>query len=177
MIFFGPSTPVVQGAKEAFALVDRYAERRGLFERARLRAEELERPLVVVGSPDRSVGFSCGDVPCVHPFGCARCGAAPADVARPGGIGADDDTIVVFTCDVLEHVDDAEATYAEILRCAGHFSNVFVARLQKWATWTRLGSAARRLIVEAPPQQATFKAIETSRPPRQIAGSRRRIAP
>ena len=96
-MIFGPSTPVVQGAKEAFALLDRVAERGGLFERARLRAEELERPLVVVGSPTRSLGISCGDRQCVHPAGCPRCGAPPMDVAPPGGIPADDDSIVVFT--------------------------------------------------------------------------------
>lgn len=155
---------------ESFAFVGRLVTRRNLYTRARLRADALHRPLVVVGAPSsgwvrgRLAQYVCGTangargLPCVDVVGCTACGAGPRDVTRVGAIAALDNSVVVFAPYVLEYVGDPtfdrdapERAMAEMRRAAGDDANVFVARVQGYATVARLATRMHWQIDSAPP--------------------------
>lgn len=156
----GVGTAIVEGA----AYAGRLATRRGFHRRARDLADELGRPLVVVGARSgggggiRTTGnlaqYDCGDAVtggCVDLAGCADCKSVGRDVCAYGGIPVDDDSSVVFVSHVLEYVDDPDRAWREIVRVAGSPERVYVSRNQPWATWTRVATGARWTIDNAPP--------------------------
>jgi hypothetical protein len=186
MSLFHPLTSLVTtGATEGVAFLNRLSSRRGLFARARARANESGRPLVVVGAPSaglvsgRLAQYGCGDLPCVDLRGCRDCGALARDVTTPGAIPADDDSAVVFVSYVLEYVNDIDGAIAEIARVAGAAlepdgtitkgaENIYVARLQGWSTLARIVTGARHIVDEAPPSSSRFSFHRVARPPRPL---------
>lgn len=140
--------------REIYAYVLRGETRKQLFARAQKRAQDLGRPLVVVGAASGGItpgGYTCGDLPCVDLGGCRGCDAIPTDVTLPGAIRAPDDSVVVFSSCVMELVPDIDAAWAEHLRAAGSPDNVFVAHIEPWAhtSWMYPGTVNR--IFAAPP--------------------------
>lgn len=118
--------------------------RKELYEKALHRAQELSRPLMVIGDPDGGAtrGPGYGDV-CVDLTGCplAPVGVA-SDIAK--GIPADTDSHVIFVSCVLEYVDDHEGAWAEILRVAGSRENVFIVHVSPWTLTAYLYPGAKR---------------------------------
>ncbi len=154
------STAIVEGAGYA----GRLATRRGYHRRARELADQMGRPLVVVGARSgggggiRTTGnlsqYECGDAAgggCVDLGGCTDCGSGSRDVCVAGAIPLEDDSAVVFVSHVLEYVDDPDRAWAEIVRVAGSPERVYVSRNQPWATWTRVATGAKWMIDDAPP--------------------------
>lgn len=116
--------------------------RRGVaFDEARELADELGRPLVVVGAPDRgsTSGYPCGDITIdIAPSSCP--GAIQADITRR--LPFDDDSVVVFESCVLEYVDDAEAAQAELARISG--GRLFQVRVEPWTVTAYAYPGTRR---------------------------------
>lgn len=179
--FFNPTLNLVTtGAIETVGFVQRLGARRALYRRARAHADALGRPLVVVGAPsqgwvkDGLAQYRCGDLPCVDLGGCAHCRAPGRDVTKVGGIPARTDSAVVLCQYVLEYTDDPKAGYAEMVRVAGVERNVFVNRVQDWATVTRLYTGQKHLIT-APPRLADDRWFHKVRKPFTAAQRKRRI--
>lgn len=114
-----------------------------VFDRARARAEQLGRPLVVVGAPDGGVtaGYGCGDVT-VDLAGSTCPNALAADIAKP--LPFADDSVVVFVSCVLEYVDDYEGSMRELRRIAGE--QLFIVRVEPWTLTAFLYPGAKRTI-------------------------------
>jgi hypothetical protein len=85
----------------------RAQEKERMYETAAYRANELKRPLVIIGED----------------------GVHPSEV-RVGSMGTPDDSCVVFCCYSLEKAPDIEESWKEIVRIAGSPSNIFVAHLK-----------------------------------------------
>lgn len=172
--------PITTGLMEGATFVGRLAARKGMYVRAVDRANETGRPLVVVGAPSAGwvtgslAQYQCGDLPCVDLRGCETCGAAPADVTVEGAIPAKDDSAVVLVAYVLEYVEDEKAAEAEIMRAAGHPSNVFVA-CAGMSGITQLATNARRVVVAAPPNAPDFRYRSVMRPRKTVAVTRKPV--
>ncbi len=129
---------------------------KGYYQRARDRADTIDRPLVVVGAPAKSMSqYRCGDVPCVDINGCKSCKAPPRDVTVAGAIALEDDSAVVFSPYVLEYVDNPEAAMAEMQRVAGSPENMYIPTIQDWATGTRVMTGAKHQINRMPWESGT----------------------
>lgn len=156
MLFNPVFSVVTRGVVETGAFINRLAERRGMFGRARLRSKETGKPLVVVGAPTSGVvrgsasQYKCGDLPCVDVRGCAACGAEPRDLTVVGAIPVPDGGAVVVCQYVLEYVDDIDLAWAEVMRAAGNSNDVFVA-YRSQTTLSHISTGSRRRIVSAPP--------------------------
>lgn len=176
-MIFNPITNVIA---EGVVFVGRLGARKGMYVRAIDRANETGRPLVVVGAPSAGwvtgtlAQYACGHLPCVDLRGCEACGAAPADVTKVGAIQAKDNSAVVMVAYVLEYVEDPKAAEAEIMRAAGHPSNVFVA-CAGMSGVTQLATNARRVVVSAPPNSPDFRYRDVMRPRRTVKVMRRPI--
>lgn len=116
--------PFVVGSLSALATWEgawwalRRARRGKVYRAARLRAYELERPLLVLGAPDAgtTAGYPCGDITVdLVPSACPN--AIQADVTQ--GLRIAPDSVVVFCACVLEYVDDVDRALAEIQRISG----------------------------------------------------------
>lgn len=125
----------VATAEGLFAL-RRWNTRREVFAAASRRAQELGRPLVVVGDPHAGAhtslmpAYGCGDL-CIDLRGCPRClNFRAADITRGPIAGIADDSAVAFVSCVLEYVSDPQAALAELARIAGDPANLFVVMVQ-----------------------------------------------
>ncbi len=119
----------------------RRALRKRMYELARLRANALGRPLVVVGAPDSHVtgNYGCGDVTIdIAPSSCPN--ARKLDITKPIPIASD--SVVVFCSCVLEYVDDAPAALRELQRISG--GNLFLVRVEPWTLTSVLYPGAKR---------------------------------
>ena len=125
----------IAGSWELYQNIYRHWQRYDGYRWARARADELERPLIVVGDPE--AGSTCrwfgaasgyGDV-CMDLTGCP---GAPKGVERVGGDAfpalarRPANSAVVFVSFVLEYVEDPAAFYAEVKRVAGCTENLRV---------------------------------------------------
>lgn len=128
---------------EAFWWARRANLRSATYKAARQRANELGRPLIVVGAPDGGVtaGYPCGDVTIdMAPSKCP--GALQLDITEPLPF-MDDSYVVVVMC-VLEYVDDVEAAIAELTRISG--GNLYVVRVEPWTLTSIFYPGARRTL-------------------------------
>jgi hypothetical protein len=165
VLLLSPALSVLQTSLvEGVAFVQRLSSRRGNFLAARRRADLTGKPLVVVGSRTRGYvrgtwsQYTCGDLPCVDLDGCrdddyGGCGAPPTNLETQGAIGVSDGGAVVCVQYVLEYVNDIDAAWREVQRAAGSPDDVFVTRVQGWATLARLGTRCRRILDDAPPNR------------------------
>lgn len=127
----------------------RWQTRRDVYLAAMRRANELGRPLVVVGDPDAGAhtrlmrAYGCGDV-CVDLHGCPLCPTVRiADITASPVPGIADDSAVVFASCVLEYVADADAALRELHRMAGGRDNLFIVLVQPWTLTAYLYPGAR----------------------------------
>lgn len=165
MLFDPTINLATSAAVEGVAFLDRLVTRKAMYGRARARAIETGKPLVVVGAPMASGSLSqyrCGDLPCIDLEGCSACAAPPRDVTVAGAIPVQDGGAVVLVQYVLEYVENIDGAWAEIKRAAGRSGDVFVSRVQDWATFTRLMTGCKRIIKSAPPNdtgELTYKRV------------------
>lgn len=128
---------------EAFWWARRAHQRSALYKVARRKADELGRPLIVVGAPDGGVtaGYPCGDVTIdMAPSKCP--GAVQLDITEPLPF-LDDSAVVVVMC-VLEYVDDLDAALSELQRISG--GNLYVVRVEPWTLASIFYPGARRTL-------------------------------
>ena len=102
------------------------------------RANEIERPLVVIGDPDSGLhtrlarAYGCGAV-CVDLHGCPACPVQiQADITTTIPMLEPDSSVVFMSC-VLEYVVDPLAAAREILRIAGSVENIFPVYVDPWS--------------------------------------------
>ena len=161
---------------EGLSALDRFGERRRMFDAAAERARALNRPLIVVGDPDAGLhtrierAYGCGDV-CVDLTGCPLCPVARAhDLTRGPTPGVADNSAVVYVACTLEYVQDFAAAWREIQRMAGTTDNVFVVTVAPWTLTAALYPGATNKLRELPspghrpdyavsPVTLTYKAI------------------
>lgn len=106
---------------EALWWVIRRQRRADVFEKAQSAAQQLGRPLVVIGAPDGGTtsGYGCGDVTIdLLPSSCPN--AMQLDVTQP--LPFADNSVVIFCSCVLEYVSDPGAAIAEIQRVSGGYA-------------------------------------------------------
>lgn len=158
--------PIIPMAIETGGWIARNSRCRLLYRLAKARAVETGKKLAVVGSPGlgqsgaRGNAYSCGDL-CVDIRGCPVCGAKMCDLTKRGGIPIEDGGAVVFVSYVLEYVGDCEAAWAEVMRaCGSPKTDAFVAYVQPWATWTRLGTGCNYIVESAPPDAGNVGTLE-----------------
>jgi hypothetical protein len=119
-------------AFEAGMSTVRQHTRKTVFAQARARAQEIGRPLVVVGCP--RMGFHSRVAPAydhgsmtidLHPCGHRDC--LCGDITQSGAIPVADDSCVVFVSCVLEYINPARRPDAvrELLRASGSRENLF----------------------------------------------------
>jgi hypothetical protein len=171
-----PHPLILLAGAEGAGYLTRANQRMDYYNRARLRSRALGRPLVVVGAPDGGMtgGYSCGDY-CVDLRGCRRCGSPPADLTKPHAIPVRDDGAVVFSCCVMELVNDPEAAWRETMRAAGSMDNVFVVRIQPWTLTKIMYPDVRWQVDAAPPSARVFRCSPVFKPMPEVIG--RRITP
>lgn len=109
----------------------------------------LNRPLVVVGAPDRGPtgGYSCGDI--TIDIGPSECPITyQMDISKP--LPFQKDSVVVFVSCVLEYVDDYDSAMTELQRIAGKW--LYVVRVEPWTLTAYLYPGRKRTItsVDAP---------------------------
>jgi len=148
------AAPVVLGVREVVLWSDRLDLRKTYYTLAKVRAENLKRPLVVVGDPDggpTNPGQLYGDL-CVDLTGCP---VAPrgvrADISKANAIPMPDDSAVVAVFCVLELVPDIDAAWKEIMRVAGSPKNVFVVAMQPSSFSAWLYHGVHWIVSDAPP--------------------------
>lgn len=130
-------------------------EREQMLQCAQYRANELQRPLVLIESHDTKSGEAIVS-------GCCPSNqvATRSDLTTEGSIPVANDSAVVLCCHCLEHVPDIHSAWKEIMRVAGSPSNVFVAHQRK-----SLLSRNRKWIIEsAPPVSPDLMFAPVSRP-------------
>lgn len=123
----------------------RCLDRNDLYRRARAHADEIRKPLLVVGAPDRGPTPSpCGDI--VLDIGPSSAPVAvQADVTRR--IPLPDDSVVAYVCCVLEYVENLESALQELRRVAR--DRVYIVRVQPWTLTGTLYPGARRSLAHA----------------------------
>ena len=137
------------------SLGPRREQRKRLYRRAKARAKELGKPLVVIGSPtagvvNRYVGldYGCGDL-CIDLQGCATCKNQVAKSVEEVLPRLKDESCVVFVSCVLEYVDDVRPVWRELRRVSG--GELFIACVEPWSMTALVYPGAKRQIYEAPP--------------------------
>jgi hypothetical protein len=130
-------------AWEAAWWARRRVRRSTIYEQARAAANELGRPLVVIGAPDGGVtaGYGCGDVTFdLAPSSCPN--AMRVDVTKRTPLA--DNSCVVFCSCVLEYVHDVDAALAEIRRISG--GHAFFVGVPPWTLTAYLYPGAKRTL-------------------------------
>lgn len=132
-------------AWESLWWVLRRHERGTMYAEARARADELKRPLVVVGAPDAWVtaGYPCGDVTVdILKSSCPN--SIVADITKP--LDFADNSVVVFVSCTLEYLDEAgiEFAIAELNRISG--GELWVKRVEPWTLTSVLFPGRRRTL-------------------------------
>lgn len=102
-----------------------------LYERAQRLARQLNRPLVVIGAPDRGPTRGPGYGDLTIDIGTSD---APnflqADICQPLPIASD--SVVVYVSCVLEYVRCKDTAWAELLRIAGSRTRIFNVTVEPW---------------------------------------------
>jgi hypothetical protein len=102
----------------------RYDERSIKFKKAQELANQLNKPLVVIGAPNTGfrtrifgANYGCGDI-CIDLVGCDGCKESLSlDITK--SLPFKDNSVVVFESMVLEYVNDPKAAWNEIQRISG----------------------------------------------------------
>ncbi len=121
------------GAWEAAWWARRRNRRATVFQQARAAADQLNRPLVVIGAPDGGVtaGYSCGDITLdLQPSSCPN--SMVVDITQRTPLM--DNSCVVFCSCVLEYVNDVNAAIAEIQRISGGYA--YFTGVEPWCPLT-----------------------------------------
>ncbi len=145
-------------------IVLNHHERRSYYELAKARSVKLNKPLIVIGDPQK--GMSCAMFGPPYGYGDACVDIDPVDDrcvksdATEYLKGIKTNSAVIFISCVLEYVDDIEPLIEEMNRVAGSSKNLFVVHV-KWYALTAYiyraqGDSAKNVITGAPPNQPTI---------------------
>ena len=141
--------------REGMSHLGRGQEREQMLYCASHRANELQRPLVIIESyvSDEGGALVTGCCPSDQP-------GTRSDLMHTGDIPAGDNSSVVFCSFSLEYVPDIRRAWKEVMRVAGSPSNVFVAYAKK----SLFGRGRKWVIESAPPLSPELKFDAVSRP-------------
>lgn len=151
-LFWGSVAVVIREAYLSFGPRREY--RRAVFEEAQRRAEELGRPLLVLGDPEagllnRMLGrqWQCGTL-CIDIKGCGLCPewvqGRPEDVLRE----LDTNGYVVYDPGAFAKADSGTDFVTELARVSG--GEVFMADADPWTLTAFLGPKRKRRLLRAP---------------------------
>lgn len=128
--------------------------RRSVFEQAKRRAQELDRPLLVLGDPDSGLmnhmlgrQWQCGDI-CVDPKGCGIC---PDWVQGPPQQVLEEmepDSVVVYDPGAFARAENGSAFLDQVARVSG--GHVFMADAGAWTLTAFLGPKRKRRMIKPP---------------------------
>jgi hypothetical protein len=141
----GAVSLVTVSAWELFWWGIRRYRRTQLFEAAKIKAAELNRPLVVVGAPDGGVtrGYGCGDVTIdLSPSVCPNW--VPFDITKQ--LPFSDNSVVVFCSCVLEYVEDPCSAISELERISGGF--IYFVGVEPWTLTSLYYPGAKQTLPE-----------------------------
>jgi len=110
---------LLAGGAEACLWLERRDRRRRTWRAACRRADELDRPLVVVGAPDGGItaGYGCGDR--TFDLGPSACPCSEQINLEHDAVPLADASCVVFCSCVLEYIRDWRSALAELERVSG----------------------------------------------------------
>lgn len=168
----------VVAAYELLQAGERFRERQVTFRRAQDKANQLGRPLVVVGDPDSGGhtrlkrAYPCGDL-CVDLNGCPNCSNQVAVDLTKGQIPVDDNSAVVFVSCVLEYVDDLPAAWRELKRASGSLDNLFVVTVSSYTLAGWLFPGAKWQLKKMPQGGYTARRISDSKRDGSLLGEAR----
>lgn len=155
---FGLSAVMV--ARESYLVFGTNREtRRKLYEAALKRANELGKPLVVIGDPDGGIlhhtlgrDYQCGMI-CIDPKGCGECGSTKEIVDDPthalSQMGAG--SAVVFDSGLFAYADDGFAMAQQLLRVSGGAGNLFMFDVPRFTLTSMFEPKRKRVLKSAPP--------------------------
>lgn len=130
-------------AWEGLWYLKRKSNRYAIYNEAKARALELNRPLVVVGAPDGGSTWSpCGDITLDIAPSTACPNVVVADITKMTPF-ADNSVVVMITC-VLEYVSDFSAAYQELQRISG--GELYVCRVEPWTLTGYFYPGAKRTV-------------------------------
>lgn len=143
------------------ALVIRRQNRRDVFNAAVAQANATQKQLVVVGNPDGGIvnsmvgrDYDCGAL-CIDERGCPKCKVqAVAQLAQVLPT-LPDNSAVIFVSGTLEYVDNLPQILAQLQRVSG--GDLFVSHVPAYTMTAFFYPGARRRILQAPPDNATFR--------------------
>lgn len=124
----------------------RWRKRAMAYETAKGVAQQLNRPLIVIGAPDGGVtsGYGCGDVTIdLSPSSCPTW--RPLDITKP--LPFSDNAVVVFCSCVLEYVTDPCAAITEIQRISGGYA--YFVGVEPWTLAGLLYPGAKQTLPAA----------------------------
>jgi len=137
------------------ALVIRRQNRRDTYNAAVARANETQKSLIVVGSPDGTLtnslvgrDYDCGAL-CIDERGCPKCKVQAVATLTDALHTLPDNSAVIFVSGTLEKVPDMPLALAQLQRVSG--GDLFVSSVQPWTLTAFLAPGARRRIFKAPP--------------------------
>ena len=138
---------------EGSLYVRRAAARQDLYNRARLRSRILNKPLLVLGAPDRAItsNYDCGDI-CAD-IGPSKCPNSVQFDACKTWPYPDSSAVVYISC-TAEYVWNLEALVKEAQRVSG--GELYVVRVEPQAPLTHVMTGSRRMI----PKEAFGRARE-----------------
>lgn len=119
----------------------RRARRSAVYQQALACAQQIGRPLIVIGAPDSGTtsGYGCGDVTVdlVH-SSCPT--AIQADITKT--LLFPDSSVVVYCACVLEYVNDEVAALREIQRISGGYA--YFVGVEPWTLAAKWYPGAKR---------------------------------
>ena len=134
------------GAWELGFWLRRRQRRLAMFNAALADARASNRPLMVIGAPDRgpTSGYPCGDITVdLGPSSCPN--SVQVDLTKPNALASfADDSVTVYVSCVLEYVNDVNAVLAELRRVAG--SHLFICGVEPYTLTGQLFPGAKRTL-------------------------------
>jgi len=138
------------------AFVTRRARRRTVFSLAQQRAQQLGKPLIVVGNPAGGIimqffgpDYTCGSI-CVDATGCPGCETQVVGRLEDVLPHMDANSAVVFVSNALEFVDDIVFVANQLDRISG--GNLFITHTESASLTGWFWPGAKRRILFAPPE-------------------------
>jgi hypothetical protein len=156
--------------------INNHKHGRTLYERARRRADEQGKPLIVVGDPHNGISswiyyqwtdqwsHDCGDH-MIDMLPCSDCATHKRTIKQDLIVALGewpDNSAVVYVGRVLEYVEPLDTALAEINRVAGSPQNMYIA-YTPWYSFMSLAypgdwfdhKPSKNIIYSAPPQSST----------------------
>ncbi len=146
----------------------RQLDRRNIYNQAKLRSENLNKPLLVYGDPYNGQGskifnnflkgYDCGDET-IDLTGSPKCkNGVKSDILKHLQSKPSNSAVIFVSC-VLEYIDNIEEVIKEIIRVAGNLENIFVVTVSKYcleAYFYKSETDSSKNLIKAPPKYKEF---------------------